>query len=119
MKAPKEMFQFSDQIRGIRVKSAGIRAALFYKGTNKLAYKVWHRGKLLFYGNDYRPGIMTAFDSKESIMGLLNYMALQEGDTDDEYFADYTPEQLAFSSSDDCEELKIFVLDYNEKTDKF
>jgi hypothetical protein len=50
--------------------------------------------RVLFEGSDFEthapPG------SSEAIEGLMGFLCLKPGDTDEEYFAAYTPEQLDF-----------------------
>jgi len=54
-------------------------------------------GRKLFGGADYAPSPRFHWASKESALTLLNFLTLQPGDTDEEYFADYTPRQLAWA----------------------
>jgi hypothetical protein len=51
---------------------------------------------VLFEGEDYCPSPSTAIDSDASIAGLLGFLTLHPGDTDREYFAEYTKAQLEF-----------------------
>lgn len=67
-------------------------------------------GTTLFEGEDFRPGMGMAIDSDESIRGLLGFLTLKPGDTDDEYFANYTPEQMAFAQGD-AEQLQMYAMD--------
>lgn len=113
MKAPKGI-DFSDKMRTITVKQANIKAALFYQGTDIVAYKVWYKGKLLFAGNDYRPGMGISIDSKESIVNLLGFFTVKLDDTDEDYFKNYTQEQLDWLETDDIDELNLFVNDWQE-----
>lgn len=66
-------------------------------GRSKLAYLFFCDDVLIFSGEDYGPAPSHAFDSDASVAGLLSFLAAQPGDTDDKYFADYTPAQLAFA----------------------
>ena len=50
----------------------------------------------LFQGEDFCASPMDADDSDEALAALLGFLTLRPGDTDDEYFEDYTPTQLAF-----------------------
>jgi len=71
-------------------------------------------GKVLFQGNDfYNPEYVP--EDKDSAISLLGFLTLKPGDTDQDYFKDYTPEQLEFSNSMDCEMLQLIVSDYEEK----
>ena len=66
-------------------------------------------GKLLFSGTDFCCAPAFAVDSDDAIRSLLGFLTLKPGDTDDEYFQDYTPAQLAFTESSDCEELSMWA----------
>lgn len=57
------------------------------------------QGNVVFSGEDYSPSPMHAIDSDESVRGLLGYLTLRPGDTDDEYFEKYTDEQKSFADS--------------------
>ena len=62
-------------------------------GKKRIAYRLMMGDAVLFEGEDYQSH---SLDSVEDLMGFLT---LKPGDTDEEYFVDYTPEQLAY-----CEE---------------
>ena len=68
-------------------------------------------GSVLFEGDDFRSSPMHADDSDETLRGLLGFLLLRPGDTDREYFADYTPAQRAFAASDTCELLQFIYSD--------
>jgi hypothetical protein len=68
-------------------------------------------GKKLFEGRDLFASPMHDPESLESAKALLSFLTLQEGDTDDEYFDNYTPDQLEFRESLDCEYLKAYTMD--------
>ena len=59
-------------------------------------YELRYKGDLIFEGDQYRAGRMTEPDSPEAAGGLLGFLCLKPGDTDADYFKDYTPEQLRF-----------------------
>lgn len=71
----------------------------------------------LFRGHDFSPSPMYADDMEKMIPDLLSFLSLQVGDTDEEYFKDYTPEQLAWTRSNRCEELKTLQMDMEEARD--
>lgn len=54
----------------------------------------------LFEGEDFSSSPCNAVDSDKTVVGLMGFLTLKPGDTDPDYFKDYTPEQLAFCSSD-------------------
>jgi len=67
-------------------------------------------GELLFSGND----LFTPFRDPEGLecaKTLLTFLTLQPGDIDDEYFDKYTPEQLEWAKSFECEQLQVFADD--------
>lgn len=56
---------------------------------------VW---KVLFEGEDFGSPAHLSVDSDETVKGIMSFLTLRPGDTDREYFADYTPAQLAYCS---------------------
>lgn len=51
---------------------------------------------VLFEGEDFGSSPMHAIDSDETIAALMSFLTLRPGDTDSEYFDDYTPAQLDY-----------------------
>lgn len=74
-----------------------------WRGSSVLAYELsqraWRHRTILFSGDDFSHSPLHASDSDDSIAALMGFLTLRPGDTDSEYFSEYTPEQLAF-----CEE---------------
>lgn len=71
---------------------------------------------VLFEGEDYACSPMHAIDSDECARSLMTFLTLRPGDTDREYFENYTPEQLAYCS-EHAEALSMAVMDrYGEET---
>jgi hypothetical protein len=70
-------------------------------------------GKVIFSGDDYSPGMGTSIDGDEAVRGLLGFLTLSPGDTDDEYFEKYTPEQMDFAQSN-AEALSLWGMDPQE-----
>jgi hypothetical protein len=64
---------------------------------------------VIFEGEDFAGSPMHADDSDETLAALLGFLTLRKGDTDAEYFENYSPEQLAWSESYDCETLACEV----------
>ena len=64
------------------------------------------RGFILFAGSDFGCSPVHAIDSDDAIGSLLGFLTLRPGDTDREYFENYTPEQMAFAESSDAEHLQ-------------
>ena len=63
-------------------------------GKWRMAYVLLDEGKVVFKGDDFfSPNDL---DEKWNVAQLLGFLSLQDGDTDDEYFESYTPEQIAW-----------------------
>ncbi len=70
-------------------------------GKSILGYRLTQRnydGKhtLLFQDTDFACSPCHAIDSDSCIASLMGFLTLRPGDTDAEYFANYTPEQLEY-----------------------
>lgn len=52
--------------------------------------------RVIFEGDDYSPSPCAAIDSDESVAGIMGFLTLRPGDTDDEYFETYSPAQVEF-----------------------
>ncbi len=65
---------------------------------------------VLFEGEDFAGSPMHADDADATMAALLGFLTLRPGDTDADYFAAYTPEQLAWAESD-AEALALAVDD--------
>lgn len=77
-------------------------------GHNYLGYRfVDPKGVILFQGTEYGCPFNQCVDSDETVKELLKWFTIKPGDTDDEYFENYTPEQMAFATSDDAEQLAL------------
>ena len=67
-------------------------------GTGHCAYAFFDGGtEPIFQGADYKPSPLHVWHSDLSVAGLLSFLSLQPGDTDDEYFESYTADQLAWA----------------------
>lgn len=98
----------------------GFRVDLYDTGTlhhdgpqQRLAYVFRQDGNVIFRGADYGCSPMHAIDSAESVSALLGFLSLRPGDTDAEYFADYTPDQCAWRD-EYAETLGLYALDDDE-----
>ena len=90
----------------------------YYNEKSRLAYKFKKAGRLLFEGNDFYPGLLYANDSMETVYALLGFLTVQEMDTDEEYFANYTKKQLAWRDSGECEQLQHWLFCQEERCNK-
>lgn len=70
------------------------------RGQTVIAYrlKISGHSKALFEGDGFAGSPLHADDSDAACRSILGFLTLRPGDTDAEYFADYTPEQLDFVS---------------------
>ena len=84
------------------------------RGSVTIAYKLsmHENGKttVVFDAADYHGSPMDACDSDANARGLMGFLTCRPGDTDAEYFASYTPEQLAYADAH-AEALSCCVLD--------
>ena len=51
---------------------------------------------VIFEGRDFRPSPLHAWDSDETVAAIMSFLTLRVGDTDREYFENYTAEQMEF-----------------------
>jgi hypothetical protein len=66
-------------------------------GKSILGYQFWHEDILVFEGDDFHCSPSCPIDSDQAVASLLAFLSLKPGDTDPEYFEDYTPGQLEFA----------------------
>ena len=55
-------------------------------------------GAIVFEGDSFGCSPLHAIDSDACLLGILEFLTMQPGDTDAEYFDNYTDDQLAFAS---------------------
>jgi hypothetical protein len=97
----------------------GFSLRLYWEGDPRnLSYVFRDRGKVIFRGDRYGVGAGTCIDSLEAVYGCLVFLAVRKGDTDPDFFKDYTPDQLAWTESGRAEELSLLVCDFEERQAK-
>ena len=70
-------------------------------GQRKLGYAFYNKeDNLIFSGESYGCAPMKCIDSNDSLRGLIGFFTLRKGDTDEEYFENYTKEQLDFAENE-------------------
>ena len=79
-------------------------------GKCRLAYHFLHHGVPIFHGDDFGCSPMHAIDSDKTVQAILGFLSLKPGDTDEEYFDDYTPHQLEWAEAHG-EELGLYAQD--------
>ena len=79
-------------------------------GKRILAYEFLQDDEAIFKGSDFHCSPLYSIDSDEAVKGLLSFLTLRPGDTDEEYFDDYTARQLEFCN-EHAETLSIYCYD--------
>jgi len=74
-----------------------------------ISYKFYVKDVLLFSGDDFYLSPLYAIDSEMAVLSLLGFLTLKPGDTDEEYFQDYTQEQLDWADSFECDSLGCYL----------
>lgn len=85
---------------------------------HRLGYRLTKGQEVLFEGDDFGCSPMHAVDSNEALVGLLGFLTLKPGDTDEEYFENYTARQLEWAESE-AEELSCYGCDTPGMFDRF
>jgi hypothetical protein len=67
-------------------------------------------GTVLFEAEDCGVAPSHPIDSDDALRGLLGFLTLKPGDTDAEYFAEYTPEQHEFAENE-AEALQLWGME--------
>lgn len=83
-------------------------------GRSRLAFQFFYGEALIFEGDDFCPSPLHSIDSNNTVASLLAFLSLRPGDTDPDYFQDYTPAQLSFALSYG-EELALLAQDLEEQ----
>ncbi len=106
-------------LSGLEIPEYNVKLYLTHIGSDKVHYDMFYNDKLLFTGDDYRPSpTYPGQDSIQAAVALLDFFVLQVGDVERDYFAKYTPEQIEWRESDDCENLKRLTLDFSNDNDE-
>jgi len=85
-----------------------------WRGQGRLAYTFTDGGKVIFEGSDFCGSPLHADDSDQTLAALLGFLSLRPGNTDREYFDNYTPEQLDWARAN-CEELSLIAHEMEER----
>lgn len=133
MKTETVNYQSVDQVKAdynflCGLELPALSVYLIYKGGEKCEYYAFLNHPItkgagwkyepyptvLFHGTDYKPSPLHYVDAIESVIGLLAFLTCKPGDTDDDYFKDYTVDQLAWANSIECEHLQGLVSDFEQ-----
>jgi hypothetical protein len=74
-----------------------------------LGYELKQDGVVLFYGQDFGCSPIDPIDSDRCVAAIMGFLTLRPGDTDADYFTEYTASQLAFTR-DHAEDLRCEVM---------
>lgn len=109
-------------IRTLRLNGTTLRIydnfSFSHGGRYNLAYEFKVGRKVIFSGSDFCASPLHAVDSLATAYSLLSFLCLRPGDTDKEYFEEYTKEQMEWAKSDKCEYLQLLVMEWEEKNQK-
>lgn len=114
-----DLFKEKDLLRTLRLNRTTLRVFDMEKsrGSNHhcLGYQFKVGKKIVFEGTDFGCPFHQPIDSLATAYSILSFLTLRPGDTDKEYFEDYTAEQMEWARSSKCEYLKFMVSDWEEK----
>ena len=103
---------------GLEMPDYNFFVYLLYTGGPRVQYCAFLGDTILFEGKDFKPSPLRDIDSLESVIDLLGFLTVKEGDTDKEYFAKYNEDQLNWCRSFDCERLGGLVMDFYNAGEK-
>lgn len=84
-----------------------------------VAYEFYDNKQLIFSGEDYKPPYWAAIDSIGAVVSLLLWFILKPGDTDSEYFEQFTDEQMKWIESERRDKLEEITLQYREAEGRY
>ena len=83
-------------------------------GKSRLGYRLTHPdGHVIFEGEDFGCSPCQSIDSDDTLRSVLSFLTLRPGDTDADYFDDYTPDQMAWCESE-AEELNLWAMELDD-----
>lgn len=112
-------FDKSDILSIFIIPEYNIRLVLYYLGGNNVGYEMFKDNNVLFSGDDFKPSILYPIDSIQSPLSLMGFLTVQRWDTDDDYFKNYTVEQLEFADSFECEQIKVLLSDLEDDNSEY
>jgi hypothetical protein len=80
--------------------------------------RYWFRptgDSVLFSGADYAVPSHEPIDSRDAALSLMSFLTLQPGDTDAEYFARHTADQLAWVASDAADRMRMELYERGDR----
>lgn len=91
----------------------------FYKGTDKLPNRVYIDGEFILEDLTFRPSPLHNIDDTETMVSLLGFYTLREGDVDEEYFKSLNCPKLRkwAEESEEADDLRMMLYDFECKED--
>lgn len=86
------------------------------RGQTRIGYVLSHNGQMVFDGEDFCGSPLHSGDSNATAGALLSFLSLRPGDTDREYFDNYTSEQMEFAQQHG-EYLSLLAMELEETPD--
>lgn len=78
-------------------------------------YDIEQYDPVIFEGSDFAPAPSTLENADTILDDLLEWLTLSPGDTDREYFESYAPDQIAWTQSAECMDIKIALYAGDDK----
>jgi hypothetical protein len=116
----KELIRYEGEESRTTWEAEGFRLDLAWIGVTRwngglwerpaYEYTLWDGDEVISAGHDlWGPALGAWPEPEEMVATCLGFLSVQPGDTDEEYFAGYTPRQLEWAESDRCELLSLLA----------
>ena len=112
------LFEWEDE--GFKVQLVSLGAASDVPHTlsgqrPEIGYCLFDGNELIFEGDKFFPSPSAGIDTMATAMELTaGYLTLKPGDTDPDWFDEYTARQLEWCKSARCDELNLIATDWEE-----
>ncbi len=119
METKKEILANDNLIASLVIPEYHVEFYITYLGGMTVKYDMFYKGELLFSGNDFKPSPLRDQDHIENVLAGLSFLCLRDGDTDKEYFKNYSQAQLDWTQTSDCETLSYLISDTDSSEDEY
>jgi hypothetical protein len=82
-----------------------------FGGPTPIGYRLYHDGQLIFQGDDIAVPAGQSLDGDQTVRVVLNFLTQRPSDVEPDYFARYTPTQLAWRDQH-AEDLQLLLLEW-------
>ena len=76
-----------------------------------IGYRLYHHGQLIFEGDDIAVPEGESLDGDQTVRAVLEFLSQRRGDVEADYFARYTPAQLAWRDQH-AEDLQVLLAEW-------